>query len=69
MFSKITVKGPERPKLYEVLTTTADPSGEIGWNFEKFLIARDGTIAGRFKTRVSPGDAGLVAAIEAELGK
>ena len=69
MFSKITVKGPDRPALYEVLTTEADPSGEIGWNFEKFLIARDGTIAGRFKTRVSPDDADLVAAIEAELAK
>ena len=69
MFSKITVKGGDKAKLYEVLTETSDPSGEIGWNFEKFLIAKDGSIAGRFKTRVAPNDPAVVAAIEAELAK
>ena len=69
MFSKITVKGGDNAKLYEVLTETSDPSGEIGWNFEKFLIAKDGSIAGRFKTRVAPNDPAVVAAIEAELAK
>ena len=69
MFSKITVKGAGKPKLYQVLTETADPAGEIGWNFEKFLIGKDGTVAGRFKTRVSPDDAALVGAIEAALAK
>jgi glutathione peroxidase len=69
MFSKITVKGAGKPKLYQVLTETADPVGEIGWNFEKFLIGKDGQVAGRFKTRVSPDDADLVAAIEAALAK
>jgi glutathione peroxidase len=52
-----------------VLTETADPAGDIGWNFEKFLIGKDGKVAGRFKTRVSPDDAALVAAIEAALAK
>jgi glutathione peroxidase len=69
MFSKITVKGADKPKLYQVLTETADPAGEIGWNFEKFLIGKDGTVVGRFKTRVSPDDPDLVAAIEAALAK
>jgi glutathione peroxidase len=69
MFSKIAVKGPEKAKLYEVLTTTADPSGEVGWNFEKFLIGKDGKIAARFSTRVAPDDPELVAAIEAALAK
>ena len=69
MFSKISVKGPEKATLYKVLTETADPSGEVGWNFEKFLIGKDGKIAGRFKTRVSPDDAELVSAIEAALAK
>jgi glutathione peroxidase len=69
MFSKITVKGADKPKLYQVLTETADPAGDIGWNFEKFLIGKDGKVAGRFKTRVSPDDAALVAAIEAALAK
>lgn len=69
MFSKITVKGADKPKLYQVLTETADPAGDIGWNFEKFLIGKDGKVAGRFKTRVSPDDAALVGAIEAALAK
>ena len=69
MFSKITVKGADKPKLYQVLTETADPAGDIGWNFEKFLIGKDGKVAGRFKTRVEPDDAALVAAIEAALAK
>ena len=67
MFSKITVKGAGKPKLYEVLTSTSDPSGEIGWNFEKFLIGKDGKIVGRFKTRVAPDDPAIVSAIEAAL--
>ena len=69
MFSKITVKGAGRPRLYQVLTESADPAGEIGWNFEKFLIGKDGHIAARFKTRVTPGDPAVAAAIEAELAK
>lgn len=69
MFSKITVKGPQKAALYKVLTETAEPSGEVGWNFEKFLIGKDGTVVGRFKTRVPPNDPDLVAAIEAELAK
>lgn len=69
MFAKITVKGSGKPALYEVLTESADPPGEIGWNFEKFLIGRDGSVVGRFKSGVGPADAKLVAAIEQELSK
>ena len=42
---------------------------EVLWNFEKFLIARDGSVAGRFAPAVTPDDPELVAAIEAELAK
>lgn len=69
MFSKITVKGAGKPKLYQVLTESSDPAGDIGWNFEKFLIGKDGQIAARFKTRVTPDDPAVGAAIEAELAK
>ena len=48
-------------------TPTEDP--EVLWNFEKFLIARDGSVAGRFAPGVTPEDPVLVAAIEAELAK
>jgi glutathione peroxidase len=67
MFAKITVKGSGMPPLYKTLTESADPPGAIGWNFEKFLIGRDGAIVGRFKTPVRPDDPALVAAIEAAL--
>jgi glutathione peroxidase len=43
MFSKIVVKGPGQAPLYETLTTLPGFSGEIEWNFEKFLVGRDGT--------------------------
>ena len=69
MFSKITVKGPEKAALYKVLTESSNPSGEVTWNFEKFLIGRDGQIAGRFKPRTSPDAPELVSAIEAEITK
>ncbi|MFM8705626.1 MAG: glutathione peroxidase [Planctomycetia bacterium] len=69
MFSKIVVKGPGIAPLYKSLTESADPKGDVGWNFEKFLIGRDGKIVGRYKSGVSPDDATLKATIEAELGK
>jgi glutathione peroxidase len=56
----------ERLKGYG-MTPTEDP--EVLWNFEKFLIARDGTVAARFAPGTEPGDPALVGAIEAELAK
>ena len=48
---------------------TPNPEPEVLWNFEKFLIARDGTVAARFAPTTAPDDAALIAAIEAELAK
>ncbi|WP_022682241.1 glutathione peroxidase [Sphingobium bisphenolivorans] len=48
---------------------TPNPEPEVLWNFEKFLIAKDGTIAGRFAPTTAPDDAALVGAIETELAK
>lgn len=67
MFSKITVKGPGKATLYKALTEGATPPGEVSWNFEKFLIGRDGAIIGRYKSGVGPDDKKLTAAIEAAL--
>jgi glutathione peroxidase len=69
MFSKITVKGPAKSPLYKSLTEAAATPGEVAWNFEKFLIGRDGNVIGRFKTRVQPDDPELVAAVEAALAE
>lgn len=49
------------------MTPNEDP--DVLWNFEKFLIARDGTVAGRFAPGTAPDDPLLVSAIEAELAK
>lgn len=69
LFSKIIVKGPQKAPLYKTLTESATPPGEVAWNFEKFLIGREGGIVGRYKSGVAPEDAKLITAIEAELGK
>jgi glutathione peroxidase len=47
---------------------TPNPEPEVLWNFEKFLIARDGSVAGRFAPTTTPDDPALVGAIEAALG-
>jgi glutathione peroxidase len=72
MFSKISVKGEDKAPLYQYLTsaeTNPQFPGEISWNFEKFLIGRDGKIAARFAPKVKPESPEVVAAIEAELAK
>jgi glutathione peroxidase len=70
MFEKIDVNGPARHAIYRQLTEVADDEGHTGdirWNFEKFLVAPDGTIAARFSPVVTPEDPELVAAIEKAL--
>jgi glutathione peroxidase len=69
LMSKITVLGKTKHLLYDYLTTHATPTGEVEWNFEKFLISRDGTIAARYNKRVKPDDEGLVGKVEELLGK
>ena len=70
MFAKIDVNGPDRHPLYKELTEVADgegAAGDIQWNFEKFLIGRDGKILGRFRPLIEPEAPELVSAIEASL--
>jgi len=67
--AKLDVNGPNRHRLYEELTATPDAEGKAGdvqWNFEKFLVARDGAVT-RFRPLVTPDDPQLVAAIERAL--
>jgi glutathione peroxidase len=69
LFEKIDVNGDEQHPIYSELCATTDAeghTGEIRWNFEKFLVGRDGTIT-RFGPLVTPEDPSLVAAIEAAL--
>ena len=72
MFSKVVVKGDGQADLYRHLTskeTNPKAPGPITWNFEKFLIGRDGKIAGRFKSDVEPTSEELTKAIQRELAK
>ena len=75
MFSKLnvnTVDGAEADPFYKYLTsvdTKPVKSGKISWNFEKFVIGRDGKVVARFKPQTSPDDAEVVKVIEAELTK
>ena len=47
--------------------TQAEPAGAIAWNFEKFLVGKDGTVLSRFKSGVEPDSSELMSAIEAAL--
>jgi glutathione peroxidase len=70
MFEKIEVNGPGRHAIYDELTAVTDGKGEAGdiqWNFEKFLVRPDGTVAARFRPRTTPDSDEVVAAIEANL--
>ncbi len=72
MFSKIDVNGPEASPVYKTLTSkVSDPkfAGDIKWNFEKFLIGRNGEIIARYPTGTKPDAPEVVKAIEAELAK
>jgi len=72
MFAKISVKGKDIHPLYAFLTSKEiNPNfgGAISWNFNKFLIGRDGTIVGRFGSRTKPDDKELIAAVEKALQK
>ena len=79
MFEKIVVKGEGQHPLYAALTKAvpvaegvgdrAPADGLVLWNFEKFLVGKDGHVARRFSPRMTPDDPIIVTAIEEELAK
>jgi glutathione peroxidase len=67
MTEKIEVNGGGRHTVYDVLVQAPDETGRTGdiqWNFEKFLIGRDGTVVARFSPSVVPDDPSVVTAVE-----
>jgi glutathione peroxidase len=74
LYAELTSQAPDadgkeafRARLRDYgMTPTEDP--DVLWNFEKFLIARDGRVVGRFAPAVAPDDPALVAAVEEALG-
>jgi glutathione peroxidase len=72
MLAKVAVKGEGQVPLYKFLTakeTNSNFAGPIRWNFEKFLIGRDGTVIGRFASDVEPDSDELQKAVRDALAK
>ena len=70
MFSKISVTGTDQHPLYGFLTnkkTNPEFGGDISWNFNKFLIGRDGKVIGRWGSKEKPEDPAVTAAIEKQI--
>ena len=65
LYAKVHATGAKTAP-YDTLTQ-AEPAGDVAWNFEKFLVGKDGTVLGRYKSNVEPDSAELSAAIEAAI--
>ncbi|MGB5289703.1 MAG: glutathione peroxidase [Ignavibacteriaceae bacterium] len=68
LFDKTKVLGEAKSPLYErLINNSVTEKGDIKWNFEKFLISKDGKIVERFRTKVEPTSNEVITAIEREL--
>lgn len=69
LFSRLSVRGEDQHPFFELLTNLENPdfTGDISWNFEKFLIDRNGNLVRRFNTRTEPDSEEMISAIEALL--
>ena len=70
MFAKLDVNGEDRHPLYAALTEAPDAdgaSGDVQWNFEKFLVSAEGEVLARFRPRTEPLADEVVAAVEKAL--
>ncbi len=66
LFDKLHAKGANQHPLYAKLSQT-QPKGEVSWNFEKFLVNKQGEVVGRYRSAVAPDSSELISAIEREL--
>jgi glutathione peroxidase len=70
LFSKISVLGRDQHPLYSYLTSEKGGfPGEVRWNFEKFLVGRNGKLVGRYRSAVKPFDARIIKTLEEELSR
>ncbi|MDB5053120.1 MAG: glutathione peroxidase [Bacilli bacterium] len=67
LFDKVHAIGDDIHPLYDWLTSQSGPKEDVKWNFEKFLISKDGEVIGRYSSKVAPNDAELLQAIEKAL--
>jgi glutathione peroxidase len=64
MMAKVSVKGDDKHALFTYLTEQSPIPGEIGWNFNKFLLDKDGKLIARYPSKVEPLDPQLTSKIE-----
>ena len=70
LFDKVKILGENKSPLYKRLTNNnVTENSDVKWNFEKFLISKEGKIVSRFANGMEPTDQDLLAALEEELGK
>ena len=69
LFAKISVKGEDQDPLYQFLTNYPDEKikGPVVWNFQKYLVGRDGTVLEKWGPRTLPEDDQVIAAVEKAL--
>ena len=70
LYEKLDVNGENRHPLFEELVSTPDAdgvAGDVSWNFEKFIVAADGSVTHRFRSKVKPEDPAVISAVEAAL--
>lgn len=70
MMAKISVLGDDKAPLYKFLTeqpTAGDFAGDIGWNFTKFIVDRNGNVIARYNSKTKPDDASVTSEIERAL--
>jgi glutathione peroxidase len=69
LFDKVNARGGDKHPLYARLTSSVEPKGDVSWNFEKFLISKNGEIIARFKSGTTPESSELTSIIDRELAK
>jgi len=70
LFDKIKVLGEDKSPLYErLINNSLTETGDVKWNFEKFLISKEGKIVARFGNKVSPTSDEIISTIENELAR
>lgn len=69
MMSKVDVNGEKEAPLYKFLKSHAESKDDVKWNFEKFIVSKEGTVVGRFGTKTKPDADEVVSVIESELKK
>jgi len=71
VFAKVSVKGEDQCPLYQYLTEHPDEkiAGAVQWNFQKYIVGRDGKVVAKFGPKTMPTDQALVTEIEKALAE